>query len=288
MKIKGLFFNEDGAGGGDVNADSNVSVEGTISNIHPAPIEPEVGGDFLSTVPEAFRDRDWLKPIKSQEDLYTQVDNLQKKLGERVPVIPGAEASQEEWDTFKASCRPKNAADYEIPVPEGQERNEAVEGKVKELFHSAGLTPKQAQEISQGFDSLVEEIKGESAQQDVDFDKLATETFGERTDKVLANAKEMLRANVPENFKELVEGLPNEQLIIMSSVLDSVHQKYIKEDRIGSDSGVSKTTSIDDLKAEGRTKMASDAYQNGFHPNHEKVKAEVNDIYVQIGKLQNS
>lgn len=77
--------------------------------------------------------------------------NLEKLIGfekaGRTIVLPKDDATPEERRAFLSKLGvPEKAADYKIPVPEGQSGEFA--NKAAEWFHEAGLTPKQAEQLA--------------------------------------------------------------------------------------------------------------------------------------------
>ena len=113
-----------------------------------------------------------------------------------------------------------------------------------------------------------------------DFDKLATDTFGTDSDKILKSSKTLMEANIPDVFKEHVGKLSNENLIVMASVLNNIQKKYIKEDDMPEGGG--SPSSEADRRTERMNLMASKEYSDEFHPEHAKVKARVAELYGNI------
>lgn len=289
-------------GGSPADPTKANSYSATIPNVddpQPKPFNLPEGVDFDQLVPEDYRDKPYLKDVMEKKDvkaIFDKLDNAQKLIGQRPEGIPGPEAAPEEWDKFyKMMGRPEEANAYEFSYEELPEeikslRNEEFEGTVKKLMYDAGLTAEQAKKLQTGYDKLMVETLEKSGalaqQRDVDFDKLASDTFGkDKVDTVLASSKKMLEQFVPENLKEHVANLSNENLVVLASVLDGVRQKYIGEDGLSNSSPAGGATDVGDLRAQGRELMASEAYTNPRHIEHQKVKAEVENLYKRIGNL---
>lgn len=94
-----------------------------------------------------IQNKGWDSPAKAVESYR----NLEKTFGAekagRTVVIPNEGADAAEWDAYHAKLgRPKDAAEYKLPVPEGvpKEFSEAA----SKWMHEAGLNAKQAQTLA--------------------------------------------------------------------------------------------------------------------------------------------
>jgi hypothetical protein len=238
---------------------------------------PESGGSEF-TIPEAYRGKDYLQGAKSMEDVFSMLDNAQTLIGKRPAGIPQENASQEEWDKFYQSMgRPEKPEDYQFATPEGVQVNEEFSGAMKKLLHGAGLSQKQAEMIQAGYDAFAAQS---ATQNDEQFEQLAKDTFGTDQEKVLATAKGLIAAHMPDTFKEHLETLDNKSLILLSGVLNNIQKKYIREDQLpsGGEPGGS-PVDHEALRKEGRELMASPAFTNKSHPDHNRVAARVKQIY---------
>lgn len=251
-------------------------------------------GDFVLTdhIPTEYKDKAYLKDVNDLPSLFKKLDGAETLLGKKETVIPGADATEEQVTEFYNKLRPESADKYELTVTD-KSNPKFIEG-IKDLLHKTGQSPRQAKALQEGFDGLVANIVKEQGltteQQDVDFEKLATETFGKNSEAALETAKKLIAAHAPESMKEHTKNLSNENLIIMAGVLNSISQKYISEDDLSGMKGgdIANTESIASLQAEGRKLMASPAYQSKFHADHAVVDAKVKEIYARVGKLKDA
>jgi hypothetical protein len=268
---------QEGAGEGNLNLTETVPQKGNT----PSKSEQTVS----DLIPAEYKDKAYLKDVENIPSLFKKLDGAMSLIGKRPAGIPEENASKEDWEKFYAAMgRPEKAEDYIFEKPEGVESDEKLEAFAKSLFHEAGLRPQQASLIQTKFDNFIREsakaqLEGHSAQQkelDVDFDKLATKTFGDKVDVVLDTSKKMLAENVPEEFKEHVQSLSNENLIVMASVLNSVHSKYIKEDGNLVGRGAVEPTNY---REQAQKLLESKEFNNPMHPRHDAVKAEIRELY---------
>ena len=279
-------------GGVDQIGDGNVAEANLNANVG----EPKAGEEF--SVPQEYADRPYTKDIKSNDDLWKKLDGSQSLLGKpKEGGVPDVNADDAAWDAFyKSAGRPENAADYKFNR-EGLNQefvkdfaNDDLDNATKDIFLKAGISQKQADILQPEFEKMMETINAEQLgnvnQANVDFDKLAADTFGDKEDQVMADTKALIAENTPDGFKDHIENLPNESLIVMAGVLNNIKNKYINEDSLDpSHKSVSGVQGEQGLREEARKLMQGDDYRNAFSPNHEKVKKEVADLYEQIGKL---
>jgi hypothetical protein len=116
---------------------------------------PEGGAqDWRASLPEEIRGEESIKNFKDVADLTKGFIETKKLVGNATK-IPKADAKPEEWDAFHAKLgRPESADKYEIKVPEGAKWDDATDVKVKELFFKAGLPPRQAQALVDGYNAM--------------------------------------------------------------------------------------------------------------------------------------
>jgi hypothetical protein len=94
-----------------------------------------------------IQNKGWDTPAKAV-DSYR---NLEKTFGAekagRTVVVPAEGAEPAEWDAYYQKLgRPKDAAEYKLPVPDGVPKEFAE--SASKWMHDAGLNPKQAQTIA--------------------------------------------------------------------------------------------------------------------------------------------
>jgi hypothetical protein len=258
----------------------------------PAAETPDPGASLAFSIPEAYRDKPYLKGVDSPEKVFAMLDGAQTLIGQRPAGIPAPDASPEEWNKFyDAAGRPKTAAEYTFDMDPSVKVEDKIVLKSKEIMHKWGLNPTQAKGVQKDFDLMAMEFAKEKGiqiqQENIDFEKLATKIFGTERETVLARGKELLNAFVPAELKGAVAKLSNENLIVLAGVLNGIHAKYIKTDIPGHQpAGAGGANTPDALRSEARTLMASKAYNDPMDPEHENVKKKVDELYRRAGGTQ--
>lgn len=243
--------------------------------------------DFSKMVPQEFADKPWIKETKDLPSLVKRTDGLISELGKRPAGIPQENAKPEEWAAFnKAFGVPEKPEEYEIgEIPKELAKNESFEKGMRAAMQKAGLNKRQAKIMSEsyhgGLVALMKEQGLAAAKADEDFDKLALQAFGDRKDKALGTGKALLAKyteKAPEAIKARISQMGNEDLVSLAIVLDGIANDYIKDDQLPGGKGGGAPT-MDEKREEGRKLMASEAYQNPSHPDHQKTVDRVRELY---------
>jgi hypothetical protein len=97
----------------------------------------------------------WKSPVDAIKS-YTELQRDYTAKTTNALTLPGENATPEDWNAFYAKVgRPEKAEGYEFKLPDGLPQDMPYDGKMAELSkvwaHEAGLTPKQAQAMHDGF-----------------------------------------------------------------------------------------------------------------------------------------
>lgn len=266
--------------------------------------------DFLGTVPDAYKEKEWVKNIarseNPREELFRQYESAQSLIGRQKGLeIPGDGATPEQIKTFhKQLGVPEDITGYEIkPVEWSDEdrevgkylsdtRTEDLMNAIKTAAHVSGVTPKQLQSLADAYDKAfvgqykqtISTILADEKTLNADFEAQAKQMFGERTQSVLDNGRKIIEQSVPEQARKSLEKLDNAALLVLAAALDGVRQKYIKEDSF-TQSGAASSVSLQDIQAEGRRLMAQPAYADPLHPQHDSAVQAVRANYERLKSL---
>jgi len=198
----------------------------------------------------------------------------------------------EEVEKFYASLRPAKVEDYEFPKPaEGQTVDEDFLNAARAMFHTAGLSKAQVAKLIPEFDKYVAEKSApgiEAAKKlDADFKVMMDKTFGAEAAATLARSKSLLETLTPDTLKPHLVKLPNEALVVLTGIMESVRAKYMKEDGGSGDGGGGNggsATDVASLREQMRGILVSDAWKDYKHKDHTTVQAKVASISEAIAK----
>ena len=244
--------------------------------------------------PEDLRDKPYLKdfldkPVDKDTigALMKKLDGAETLIGKRPNGIPAADAKDDVWDEYLSKLRPSKAEEYEIKVKEGVSPDEGFLAAVRASFLAGDISKRQAAKFMakfgaemEGYSAKREEgFKVEQGKKDAAFQTLAAAALGAENKVVMERVKATLKEHCPPTMKAYLDKLTDENLVIMAAAIDGVQRKYMSEDELnpkpnGNGGGNEKSVS-----ERGRELMASKAYTDPWHPEHDKVVAEVNALY---------
>lgn len=276
----------DNGGGGEGVTGGTVKVDNAIHGADSGATAPS----FVDSIPEAFRDKPYLKDIDSMDKLLVNFDNAQKLIGSRPAAALSKDMPVEDLQKALEPLIPAAANEYTFPESEYRQKfgyDEAFQGDIQNLFHSAKLMPWQAEALSKGYDDLMLKTVSENNKsleaRDAEFDQRLKDTFGGKESEVLKTTNALLKENIPQELHEHVEKLSNEALFVMTHFAKNIQDKYISEDKSNIGGGTGQASS-ESLRAEAQKLLASEAYKDFRHPSHEATVQKVQDIYKQVAR----
>lgn len=253
------------------------------------------GNDFVSSIPESFRDKPYMKDIDSMDKLFEQFDNSQKLIGKKTVGIPGQESTIDEWNEFYNKMgRPESPDKYEFDsiegFPEEVKRTDEQVAELRKIFHETGLTASQAKSLLKRID---ESTKSMYEQNKADYEKMVetrkaefrdkiNKHFGSDAEKAIQVTEGLLSKYVPKGLEDAVKALDDDSLLVLASVLNNMRSESLKEDTLFKSGDGAPGQTAEDLRADAKKKMMSPEWNDVMHPNHDKVKAEVRAIYQKI------
>lgn len=253
---------------------------------------PDKGGAAAATptaftIPDAYKDKPYLKGVDSIDKVYGMLDGAQTLIGKRPAGIPAPDAAPEEWDKFyEAKGRPKTPAEYVLK--DADKTDPDFLSAAQAAMHKRGLSPTEAAGLWDelgGALTKVAEKQGLAAKQlDIDFDKLGDEVFGANKNAILASSKILLDQNVSPKMKDTVAKLPNESLVVLADVINNIKTKYIKADGAPGSGPTATGSTPAEIQAKGRELMGSEAYNNFRHPQHKETVKQVKELYCSLNQ----
>lgn len=192
-----------------------------------APTEPKA-----FSVPEAYKDKAWASKIKTEDDVYKQIDNLQSLVGKKSVVPDFTKAAPEEIDAYLASTRPADKAAYKLA--------EGSPDYYRDALYDAGITEFQANKLIETVQAK-QEAEFAALKDPVKFDESLKTVFGDAWE---TKSKEvfafMQQANGwTETEKGIFDQLANDaQLIMYKNAKGAMEQiAKVKEEYGAKESG---------------------------------------------------
>jgi hypothetical protein len=251
--------------------------------------------DFKSMLGEFAQDKA-LEGVNDAKQLAKMYVDTKKMVGSKPFAVPQDTDPVEKWnDFYKAMGVPEKADGYQLKAPENIP--DALKGmydanglKVfSEIAHEAKLTPKQAQIVQQKYDEWsmkqLGEMKQDISRSDEQFDKMATEFFGEKKGEALEKAGVMVKKYLPASLQSEAGGLPNVALLVLAKALDAQARELGGDDKAftGGSAGASKD--VASLRADLTAIQSNPGYNNSFDPSHAALNTQARDIAKQLAAL---
>lgn len=256
----------------------------------PVVVDPPAPKLFKEIAPAEFHDRGWAKPFlekpwtpETQAEIIKKLDGAESLLGKKT-LIPGADVTDEkELDAFYSKLRPEKAEDYDIKAL-GEKADEGLVKTMRAAAHKAGMDKRQFSTFLAGLAPDIaarqKAVAEAQAARDKEFEGIVSTTFGKENEKVVARVGEALKEFTPDPLKPHIDKLDNNALAIVTGVINAIMVKFLPEDQLnGKVKGEGAESDKGALQKEARDLQASDAWKNFQHPDYEKTKKRVAEIY---------
>jgi hypothetical protein len=222
-------------------------------------------------IPDAWKDKPWASKIKSEEDLYKQIDTLDALKGKKSIVPDFKTAPKEEIEAYLAGLRPADKSEYAFGE-EGTFDPEFV-GSVSDMLYEAGVSSYQANNVIIPKYQALERARMEAATSADGFKDVMVKSFGEKYDGVVqAVVKEHKQHLTPED-QGILDTIPNEYLGVVYRLTENMRKAYgvqEKGDAHLNKGGAVQTTDINAVRSDLRQKIA--ALETRPHTVQEKQK----------------
>jgi len=236
-------------------------------------------------IPEQYADRGWASKVKSQDDLFKQIDNLDSMIGKR-------ESPPESPDNYELSL------DNIEGLPEDVDLSE-FNTKAQNVMHEAGLTQKQAQKLYELY--LKEELNVanenkqtiEERQKELDeqFDQVTQELFGDKFEEVSVKSQNVIKDTVPENLiphlQNLADTDPKALAAVialtdgMSKQMSEIKRKYGEEDSLFS-GGQAQASQKDEILKQLTETKAKVKNADPFSPERKNAENQIQELRKQL------
>lgn len=220
-------------------------------------------------VPDAYKDKAWSAKIKTEDDVYKQLDNLNTLVGKKV-INPNdlPNRTPEERAEFYNQLRPADKGVYKFADDVPAE----WQGEYRNMLHDAGVSEDQAQKLVPAFEKF---SAGELAKA-YSKESFATElekSFGKDFDAPAASAGREFKSHLSEDDKTLLEEVPNRFLGLMYRFTNNLQKAYgIKDTGAAANDGNSGSTPPDMAKQRSDKRAEINALESRSHTAEEKAK----------------
>ena len=161
------------------------------------------------SLPDEYKDKPWAEKIKTQDDVYKQLENLNGLVGKKViHPIDYETATPEQIQEHYSKLAPEDASKYNFGEGGDPEFQKAIGGVFKEF----GINEHQASGIAQKIGELTKSMAEERKTADRSADgymSIMKESFGENHEKAIALVETNLGAHLDDKDKGFMDDLDN-------------------------------------------------------------------------------
>lgn len=195
--------------------------------------EPKPGDPPPYKIPDAYKDKPWAAKIKSEDDLFKQIDNLTTLVGKKTIVPDLTKATDAEREEYYALTRPKDAAEYVF----GETTDPLISKGMGDSLMKNGVSAVQANAIIKDYQAA------EKAFLAVQFDPAGVQaamepSFGKDWEATTGQTKLMLNKIMTPEDSQLLDNLPNSYLSLIYRTLGNTIKAV---DKVAKEYGMKET-----------------------------------------------
>lgn len=177
-------------------------------------------------VPEAYKERGWAGKVKSLDDVFKQLDNLDQLAGKKaVTNIDYTKATPEEIAAHHKKLAPQDRGAYKFSVPD-----DPVSQIVGDAFMEAGINEHQGQAVLKKLAPFFEKMEGDLKTQQTSeegYMKLSKEAFGDNFKDSIGKAEAVLKQFAPDDAtKKAFDDMPNDQRIAVDKTILKMQESH--------------------------------------------------------------
>lgn len=210
-----------------------------------APIADDSTSDAADfAIPDEYKDKSWAQKIKTQDDIFKQIDNLTSLVGKKtIAPIDYSTATAEEITAHHRSIAPENASDYDF----GENSDPAFSSAVGEVFKKYGLNTHQGKGLATEINDIAAKMATEQQKKNSDgedYMKIMQESFGDDHEKIVGVIEKGLKEHVAsDSDKKALDDMDNATRAVVDRTVHAFMTKYeARIAKILKDHGVTETS----------------------------------------------
>lgn len=186
----------------------------------PAP-EPKAGDPPPFKIPDAYKEKPWASKIKTEEDLYKQIDTLDALKGKKTVVPDFTKATPKEIEDYFAQTRPESIDAYQF----ADGMDDGIKKVLGESLLKNGVTAYQANAVLKAYQDA--EAANMTEQYSADGMNKALETsFGAEWKEVGGATARILKENLSGEDAAMMDKLPNVFLGLVYRMANNLIKGY--------------------------------------------------------------
>lgn len=228
-------------------------------------------------VPETYKDKGWAGKVKSMDDVFKLVDNLDGLAGKKMVVPDLEKCSEAEIKEFTDSLRGQTKVeDYKFP--EGSDSGFTKE--VAQAFHDVGIPASLGNKVIEKYVGIAQKI----AESNVSKEGLEGEwkkSFGDNYQESAGKTTNIIKEHLSVDDKKLFESLPNDTLGLVYRLANSMRTAYGANEsgKAGENQGTGRGTDIEATRKSLRTQIADMKTHPHDASEYQKLVDALSDTY---------
>ncbi|MCK5612043.1 hypothetical protein KAR91_59785 [Candidatus Pacearchaeota archaeon] len=187
---------------------------------------PPVAGDDTPPpeykIPDEYKDKPWAAKIKTEEDVFKQIDNLTGLVGKKHLTPDFKTATPADIEAYYESTRPADKKEYII---DGEASSPEIRGKVADLLHKNGITAHQGSALIKELGDLgLGELDTLTSEEG--FNTEMTKSFGDKFKPTVASVVIEHKKHLSVDDQKLMDKIPNEFLGVVYRLTDKMTKAY--------------------------------------------------------------
>ena len=226
------------------------------------------------TIPDEYKDKGWAAKVKSEADMFKQLDNLSSLVGKKEILKQPDWEDEKSFNEFVETMRPESKDDYAIPdaIP----KDEA--DFYKDVMHANGVSKKQAEAMF----SKISELRASHFDVDNMADRL-NQMWGSNVAANTKTAKAAIDTFGGDGLQNLINSSPNESVaIIYNAFYEFAKAHGLKETDIAINKSVGSPEKVDVDSVRSRLITNISTENSKGAPDFTKIakwKQELTDTY---------
>ena len=210
-------------------------------------------GEASFSVPKEYAEKGWAKKVKTQDDVYKLIDNLDATVGKKMVVPDFEKGDPKEIEAFVNMLRPKSKDEYKF----GEGVDKELAGKAAEIFHKHGIPASLLNKAIPEYIAL-EKAKAAAMYSKEGMEEILKTSFGDSYKETTGKTTNFLKENLSKEDAELLESLPNEQMGVVYRLAKKVIDAYGAKEtsQAGEGGGGKHSANVEEVRKSLRTQMS--------------------------------
>jgi hypothetical protein len=205
----------------DTAAPASAETVAPASTASPTKTAPPAEQPKAWALPEAHKTKPWASKVKTEDDLYKQIDNLDSLVGKKHAVPDFKTAKPEDIEAFYSQLRPAEKTAYQF----GEGADQEFVGTFQESFYKNGISENQAKALVADYQKL-EAAKIEAMTSADGFEAEMTKSFGDKYDTHVSAVVAEHKQHLSPEDQALMDKIPNAYLGVVYRLTSAMQKAY--------------------------------------------------------------